>query len=346
MSSKKLVLSFMCKNEEKVILNMLNSVKNIVDNIVALDTGSNDNTINIIKNFCIINQIPFEIYHHVFDNFCNSRNLLKKYTVEYINAFYKGQDLNNIYWFSIDCDDEMIIDENFNKEVLTDNIYDIKIDTNYLSYRKPSIVKATDTGEWQGIFHETYVGITPASFFNGMYIKVNHAGESWNENNKHLLQALKYENYINNNTYTIRDLFYTGETFLLAKHYNKSIEYFNRLIKEFEVNDENREYIMYSYLQLEIFALETEDYGNGIIYAIKANEADTRRIESFYFLILHLIKKQKIFDAYIFSKYLKTYSGKNPFPECKLYVFENMYNIHIDSICNSIETILINTNKI
>jgi glycosyltransferase involved in cell wall biosynthesis len=40
------------KNEEAFLEQCLNSVKNIIDEIIIVDTGSTDNTKNIAKKFC------------------------------------------------------------------------------------------------------------------------------------------------------------------------------------------------------------------------------------------------------------------------------------------------------
>ena len=42
-------LCMICKNEEKTIGNALKSVKDIVDEIIVVDTGSTDNSIDIVK---------------------------------------------------------------------------------------------------------------------------------------------------------------------------------------------------------------------------------------------------------------------------------------------------------
>ena len=46
------------KNEEKNIVRCLNSIKDIVDEIIVVDTGSNDKTINIAEKY------TNNIYHY------------------------------------------------------------------------------------------------------------------------------------------------------------------------------------------------------------------------------------------------------------------------------------------
>ena len=47
----KITLSMIVKNEEKYLPDCLQSIKNVVDEIILIDTGSSDNTINIAEEF-------------------------------------------------------------------------------------------------------------------------------------------------------------------------------------------------------------------------------------------------------------------------------------------------------
>ncbi|MGL6106768.1 FkbM family methyltransferase [Romboutsia sp.] len=68
------------KNEEKHIKRCLDSIKDIVDEIIVVDTGSTDKTIEIAK------EIGAKIYHHKWEkNFSKARNVsLEKATMDWI----------------------------------------------------------------------------------------------------------------------------------------------------------------------------------------------------------------------------------------------------------------------
>ena len=62
------------KNEEALILTCLNSIKNAVDEIVIVDTGSTDNTVALAKNF------GARVYSHAWnDSFSEARNHSLRY---------------------------------------------------------------------------------------------------------------------------------------------------------------------------------------------------------------------------------------------------------------------------
>lgn len=62
------------KNEEELLPNCLHSIKNAVDEIIIVDTGSTDNTITIAKNF------GAKVYHHPWnDSFSEARNRCLNY---------------------------------------------------------------------------------------------------------------------------------------------------------------------------------------------------------------------------------------------------------------------------
>lgn len=74
---KNISLCMIVKDEEKSLADCLKSVENIVEEIVVLDTGSNDNTVKIAEEF------GAKVYHYQWnDNFADARNEALKYVTK------------------------------------------------------------------------------------------------------------------------------------------------------------------------------------------------------------------------------------------------------------------------
>jgi tetratricopeptide (TPR) repeat protein len=71
-------LNMIVKNESKIITRLFNSVLPIIDTYCICDTGSTDNTIEIIKNYFDSKGIQGKVVQEPFKNFCHNRNFALK----------------------------------------------------------------------------------------------------------------------------------------------------------------------------------------------------------------------------------------------------------------------------
>lgn len=90
-------LVMMVKNEKKRLQVTLDSVVGFVDALIMYDTGSTDNTIEIIQNFAEKHKINLYLIQGTFVNFCVSRNVSLEY----------ADKINVHYLLFLDCNDEL-----------------------------------------------------------------------------------------------------------------------------------------------------------------------------------------------------------------------------------------------
>ncbi len=129
----------MVKNEARIIERAINSAKHLIDYWVIVDTGSTDNTKEVISS--ALNGIPGELHDREWVNFGVNRTQLMQIAKE------KGD-----YLLLLDGD-EVVIDEGFDKHSLTENGYYLRFTGNN-DYVKEKLVKNNLDWEWIGVTHE------------------------------------------------------------------------------------------------------------------------------------------------------------------------------------------------
>lgn len=214
-----LSLCMIVRDEEKVIKRCLNSVTEIVDEIIIVDTGSIDNTKEIVKEF------TDKIYDFEWiDDFSKARNFsFSKATKEYI------------LW--------MDADEYFNEEnqiklkklkgCLDINIDTVTLETNMIAReddkptfigRRNRIVKKSGNFKWVGFVHE-YIDVSGDVFDSDICI-VHHKIKSVSDRN-----LMLYKNNIEaGKELNDRDLYYYGKELYCNKYYEKAIEILEEFI--------------------------------------------------------------------------------------------------------------------
>jgi glycosyltransferase involved in cell wall biosynthesis len=105
MTHLQIAATIMVKNEERRIETTLESVKDIVDGVIVFDTGSEDNTIDIMRKFTHKNNLHFHLLQGEFDDFATSRNKLLEFANNHLYDYLLLLDCNDEYKSSIKLKD-------------------------------------------------------------------------------------------------------------------------------------------------------------------------------------------------------------------------------------------------
>jgi len=149
MSMPTLCLNMIVKNESKIITRLLTSVLPIIDSYCICDTGSTDNTIELIENFFKDKNITGKIVHEPFKNFAHNRNFALKSAVGMTD-------------FVLLVDADMILDvRNFDKKRLSnhDTFYILQGNDHFF-YQNVRIVRNNGLYNYVGVTHE-FIGTPP-----------------------------------------------------------------------------------------------------------------------------------------------------------------------------------------
>ena len=119
----KIIVVLMIKNEEKIIKRCINHLLGIADAICVSDTGSTDDTLEILYNFLPSLSIPTRIVNHAWKNFGHNRSLSFVAAQTFCNSLC--WDLNRCYALVVDADMNLVVTDKFVKNSLSYDGYSI-----------------------------------------------------------------------------------------------------------------------------------------------------------------------------------------------------------------------------
>lgn len=259
-------LCMIVKNEEDVIANCLESVKDIVDEIIIVDTGSDDKTKRIVKKY------TEKIYDFKWiDDFSAARNF----------AFSKATK-DYILW--LDADDVVLPEdgEKFKalKETLDPTVDSVtaKYNTAFdeygnvtASYRRNRLVKRSNNFQWFGFVHE-YLAVG-GNIINSEIAITHRKLKQTPKRNLEIYQNKLKEGVV----FTPRDILYYGNELYDHRMFDEALQYYNKFLDSkqgwFEDNIRVCEKICDYYQSID----KVED---GRKYAFRSFEYDTPRAEA------------------------------------------------------------------
>jgi glycosyltransferase involved in cell wall biosynthesis len=331
----KLVLTQIMKDEAHVITRMLNSIKPIVDIVCLIDTGSTDNTIEVVKKWGQQNNIETYVFERPFDNFENSRN----YSIQMAREVTK--DRGNDYWgFWLDADETIEILPTFNKNGINKDLYMFNTYINAMKYTRNECFKLDKPFRFYGPVHEFIVcddkNIT-SGLMEGINVRVQMDGGSWRGDipEKYKSHAITLERYIDSNRQDPRWIFYTAQSYhdsaCIKDNREENEERLRRSMKYYKERvsrvDGYPEELFYSQYRVGTIMRVLEDPWHLTMNEfLKAYSMDPLRAEPIKAIIDYYLAVGEWHNAYLFSKFAKmNFHQKNPYPQRLLFVDETLY---------------------
>lgn len=328
---KKIALNLIMKNESEVIIRLCKSVLPIIDYYVIVDTGSTDNSKQIVKDFFDKHNIPGEIHDHPFVNYSDARNFaLDK---------LKGKAE---YGFWIDSDEELILKDGFDLEKFKSELshHEIGLVQAVLAgikYGRKSFFKVNEPLRWVGAVHELLISYNPDSKQLNVdcmevcvHSKPDVTAES--QKQKYLNHASILETEVLKNNLP-RDVFYLAQSYRDASRPNEALFWYKKRVKM--LNGFNEE-IYYSQFYCGVLCEELKMPTDVCLEQyLLCSELDNLRAEHLLHIILLLQKNNRYHESYIFSKYaFEKFHKKNPHPSRVLFLdpgtYENkLMNCHL-----------------
>ena len=322
--NKTICLNMIVKNEAHVIASTLENLCHYIhfDYWVIVDTGSTDNTKQIIYDFFKDKNIKGELHETEWKNFgFNRSDALSK-------AFNKTD-----YLLIFDADDRIVGDFILPKELNLDG-YHLKFGDNF-SYVRLLLVNNALRWKFMGVLHE-YIICTNEKYnckfenIKGNYHLISgKSGARSNNPNKYRDDALILEKAYDEavklkDDIMVRYSFYCAQSYKDAGDNVKSIEWYKKRISHGGWNQE----VYYSYITIGQLYSNMSNIESAFYYWVLSFDADPERCEGIYYIIKHCRENGKFQLAFHYYNLIEKNKTRNLLD--KLFVTEDVYKYLLD----------------
>jgi glycosyltransferase involved in cell wall biosynthesis len=287
-----LCLNMIVKNESKIITRLFDSVISIIDCYCICDTGSTDDTINVIQDYFKKKNIFGKIIQEPFINFSHNRNVS-------LRACEGMSD----YILLLDADMTVKLN-NFNKEFLLnyDHFHIFQGNDNFY-YNNIRILKnklSTYNYEYVGATHEylshnddcNFTTIDKNIFF------ILDIGDGGCKHNKFQRDIELLTNSIKIEPNNCRNYFYLANSYYDIRNYNEAINYYKKRI---DLKGWEQE-VWYSYYKIGLSYMTLDNFSSALFYWLEGYDYFPNRIENIYEIIKYYRIHSKHKLAYHFYK--------------------------------------------
>ena len=305
MVKQTICLNMIVKNEEHIIAETLGKLCDKIkfDYWIICDTGSTDNTIEVIQNFFKNENIDGEIFVDEWKDFAYNRtNALK-------NAYDKTD-----YLLLFDADDEIIGDFKLPTELIYDEYrFQFGHSNNYNVFNRSLLINNRKKWKFVGVLHEF---LEPCDFnstiffIHGNYC-INYncliGNRNINKNDKYLkdakiLEKAYYEALEKNDDIYLRYAFYCANSYLTCNKKALAIIWY---LKRLSHGGGFQQELYVSCLALYNCYMDLNRNEIAIKYCIQSLLYDNERAEGLYHLIqYHCINNddEKAYECYMLMK--------------------------------------------
>lgn len=215
-----LCLNMIVKNEAHIICRCLDSVKEIIDYWVIVDTGSTDDTQDIIRRH--LKDIPGELHSREWKNWGATRS----------EAFDLARGKGDYILF-MDADDILEFDAGFQMPELQADLFTMWRGTQWFSYLKPQIVRGDLPWKWVGVTHEYLSCDEPyiASHLDGIHYTSLDDGSTRRQGTEKFRKNVQLlEEGLEEDPSNSRYMFYLAESYRDSGEKGKALECYQKRV--------------------------------------------------------------------------------------------------------------------
>jgi len=271
----KICLNMIVKNESNIIKRLLSSVLPLIDTYCICDTGSTDNTIDIIKTFFDNVNIAGKIVEEPFRDFGYNRSFS-------LSQCHGMQNAD--YILLLDADMVLEIDPRMSiiefKESLIKDAYYLLQGNDKFHYKNIRIVKNNGKYKYWGVTHEYVVLPDNTSAYNisKSMLFIDDIGDGGAKTDKFIRDIKLLKQGLQDNPDNDRYTFYLANSYKDSGQFQSAIETYEKRI---ELKGWKQE-VWYSYYSIGLCYKELDDMKNALYYWMEGYNYLPERIETLY----------------------------------------------------------------
>lgn len=240
-SKTRLVLNIMIKNESHVLERCITSMLPFIDGIVVSDTGSTDNSFEVIRDTIYkhkdnVRQFPFSIEVKPWKNFGANRTIGLHQCQRFIKHCTKWDPAHT---FILLCDADMTYNKlpQFKLEDLESaDEFNVEQIAGAIRYWNPRILRASCVWQVMGATHEYYTSPQQVRIVYLHSLKIIDMTDGSNRANKYERDEKLLLQDLDENPANARAMFYLAQTYLcrgdkIRNDYENSIKYYKKHIE-------------------------------------------------------------------------------------------------------------------
>ena len=263
----KLCLNMIVKNESKIIERMIDSVLSIIDCYCICDTGSTDNTVEMIRAKMEKEGKPGEVYVEPFKNFGYNRS----HALDRAAAW--GE-----YALLLDADMKLVITPEFDKSALKAYSYSIIQRNGILDYYNTRIIKTGIGAKCVGPTHEYYDIPSGGSSDKLPTLWINDIGDGGCKSDKFVRDIRLLKEALESEPDNARYTFYLAQSY---NHSGRKEEAYEMYKKRAALGGWTEE-VFYALLEAGNMAKELKRDSDAVYMWMEAYNKHPKRSESLY----------------------------------------------------------------
>jgi tetratricopeptide (TPR) repeat protein len=315
-------LNMIVKNEVKVLPRLFRSVKDYIDYYVIVDTGSTDQTIDLIQQEMLEYGIEGEVHQREWVNFGVNRQQALELAVK------AGK---SDWLLFIDADEELgVSDPKFYEKLESGVSYLLEKHHSGLRYAVPHLIDIRNTRwQWQGPVHNYLVnlgGSQERALRKDVWL-IYHPGEGAkshgvSQEQKYLRDAALLQEDLRQHPDNARSQFYLGQSYKHAGHMQKAYEAYRKRVA---MKGWSEETFMAQLEVGRVAVLRGESEEVVLRELLAAYEMRPIRAEPLHELARYLRMKKMYGKAYLFAKV----GAQTSRPDDSLFVSQDVYDWRI-----------------